>query len=98
MLNQHDKLCSSQILKCTHFLDEEFVNLHFEKQMNKVKNVGKFSCNKDNLTNFNFTLFNFFLFFFYYAISFKSSKGYRIPSDEKFCLNFDFWLIVMVLV
>ena len=46
---------------------------------------GNFSCNKDNLTNFNFTLFNFFLFFLYYAISFKSSKGYRILSDEKFC-------------
>ena len=47
MLIQHDKFCSSQILKFAHFLDEEFVNLHFEKQMSKIeiKNVGKlFNC------------------------------------------------------
>ena len=56
-----------QILqKFAHFLDEEFVNLHFEKQMNKtkVKIPGNFSCNKDNLTNFNFTLFDVFSFLF----------------------------------
>ena len=43
-------------------------------------------------------LFLLFFFFLYYAISFKRSEGYRIPSDEKYCQNLDFWLIVIVLV
>ena len=41
------KSTCSQILKFAHFLYEEFVNLRFEKQMNKIKikNVGKpFNC------------------------------------------------------
>ena len=41
------KSTCSQILKLAHFLYEEFVNLRFEKQMNKIKikNVGKpFNC------------------------------------------------------
>ena len=58
-------------------LDDEFVNLRFEEQVNKrkiKKMSGIFSCFKDNLFLFIFTRFFFFLFL-YYAISFKSSEG-----------------------
>ena len=68
--------------KDCRFLNEEFVILRFEEQVNKrkiTKMSGNFSCFKGNLFLFIFTRFFFFLFLCY-AISFKISGPWVVQT------------------
>ena len=74
------KSCGESQINMTkdcRFLEEEFVNLRFEEQVNKIKIKRRpeiFLALR--ITSFYLSLraFSFFLFL-YYAISFKSSEG-----------------------